>query len=257
MNRSGKTGMELHQALSFSSFLMKVPETEAIFFPGCALMNLDGDILERCLHILRRSEAEIQLCTCCCGQPSAYLFPEKFEKYNEKLKNLLLKKGVKRIYTGCPNCTVQLKKLANFEVIPIWIPLSQQLKKEDVTASSGSFLWHDPCPTRRDAEQQKAVRQLLRISGCDYIEPEYSGSQTRCCGNFHMLHTLRPETAEIVRKRRLAEFPEDKIILSSCEGCLSAFRSEGREVCNLMELLFGKSHKRGWGNRISTTFKQK
>lgn len=257
MARSGLTGMKLHQSLSFSSLFMRIPQTEAVFWPGCALLNLDGEILEKTLSILRRREADIGLCTCCCGQPSVYLFPEEEQKRHQQLISALQAKGVKRIYTACPNCTVQLRKLNAFEVQPVWPLLAELCRREDLQPSEGSYIWHDPCVTKRDSAQQKAVRQLLALTGCDVMEPTHSGENTICCGNFHMLHTLRPETSAQVRKRRLAEFPTERTILSSCEGCLGAFRGEGRDCLHLLELLFGASSKRGWGNRIHTTFQQK
>lgn len=255
--KAGMTGMGLHQALSFSSFMMHVPQSKAIFWPGCALMNLDGEILEKTLEILRRKETDIQLCTCCCGQPTVYLFPEKTEQRRNELLCLLKQQGVKRIYTACPNCTVQLKELGEVEVFPIWPTLAENIQKEEIATREGKYIWHDPCPTKRDLEQQKAVRKLLEWSACDYMEPEHSGCKTICCGNFHMMHTLRPETSAQMKQRRLSEFPQERTIVSSCEGCLGSFRSGGRECLHLLELLFGASKKRGWRNRFQTTFKQK
>ena len=77
MNSSGIPGMALHQAISFFSPMMSVPETPAVFWPGCALLNLDPAILKKTLEILARTEPEIRLAAGCCGQPSFFLFPEK------------------------------------------------------------------------------------------------------------------------------------------------------------------------------------
>ena len=256
MSKSGMTGMGLHQALSFFPFMMQVPKAEAVFWPGCALMNLDGVLLERTLSVLRRAEPQMQLCTCCCSQPSVYLFPEKAKNRQEQLLSLLKKQGVQRIYTACPNCTIQLRVLG-LEVFSIWPILAKYLRKGDILSCSGSYVWHDPCATKKDAEQQKAVRELLKLSGCDYCEPKHSGCHTICCGNFHMMHTLHPETSAEMRKCRLEEFPKDCKVLSSCEGCLGSFRGEGKDGKHLLELLFGDSKQRGWSNRIKTTMKQK
>ena len=57
----------------------------------------------------------------------------------------------------------------------------------------------------------------------------------------------------LLRARRLEEFPADRIILSSCQGCLGSFKGQGRETLHLLELLFGKSRKQGWKNRIFVT----
>ena len=247
-------GMACHQALSFHSLMMRIPKTEAVFWPGCALMMLDPGILQKTLAVLRRAESEIQLAAGCCGQPSQYLFSEKFEKRRDNLRNLLQQQGVKRIYTACPNCTLQLRQLEGFEIIPVWQVLAKYMEQADVELPVGRFVWHDPCPTRVDAAQQAGVRQLLNLSGCDWAEPEYTGSHTRCCGNFHMLRSTDPEKSAMMRSLRLEELGAGTI-LSSCEGCLDAFRSEGRDTCHLLELLFGRSKSRSWGNRIHTTRK--
>ena len=255
MNKASNFGMTFHQGLGFSSLLMKIPKTEAVFWPGCALLNLDGDILQKTLAILRRAEPDMQLACGCCGQPTMYLFPEKAKKRRGKLVQLLKKQGVKRIYTACPNCTVQLRELESFEIIPVWPVLAQHMTLADTTVSTGQFIWHDPCPTRKEPEQQNAARDLLNLCSCDCTEPAHTGCKTQCCGNFHMLAATDPQKSAAMRRNRLTEFPEDRIIISSCEGCLSAFRGEGRQTLHLLELLFGKSHSRGWANRIKTTLK--
>lgn len=255
MPKGSKLGMAFHQGLGFSTLLMKVPKAEAVFWPGCALLNLDGRILEQTLAVLRRAEPELQLACGCCGQPTVYLFPEREEKRRKKLVTLLKKQGVRRIYTACPNCTQQLRELEAFEILPIWPVLAKHMTKADVQVFEGRLVWHDPCPTRREPEQQEAARSLLKLCGCDFCEPEHTGCKTRCCGNFHMLAATDPEKSAQMRRNRLTEFPEEKTIASACEGCLGAFRSEGRKTIHLLEILFGVSRVRSWGNRFRTTLK--
>ena len=255
MAKASYPGMRLHQGIGFSSLMLKIPRAEAVFWPGCALLNLDGEILQKTLTVLRRAEPEIKLACGCCGQPTVFLFPEKAEKRQKKLISQLKKQGVKRIYTACPNCTLQLRQLDGFEIIPIWSVLAEQIHGEDIIGADGQFIWHDPCPTRKDPAQQEAARKLLKLSGCDCCEPCNTGCQTRCCGNFHMMAAKDPDKSAAMRAARLAEFPEEKVIASSCEGCLGAFRGEGRNTCHLLEILFGRSPTRGWGNRFKTTQK--
>lgn len=255
MSKPQYFGMACHQALSFSTMLMCVPKTEAVFWPGCALMNLDSAILQKTLRVLRRAEPDIALAAGCCGQPTVYLFPDKAEKRQDQLFRRLKNRGVKRIYTACPNCTLQLQELDGFEVIPVWPVLAGCIKADDIEKTGDSFIWHDPCPTKTDARQQAAVRKILELSGCHWTEPEHTGAHTICCGNFRMMEFSNPEQQQKMRARRLAELPEDRTILSSCEGCLSAFRGSGRKTCHLLELLFGRSVSRGWSNRIKTTLK--
>lgn len=253
MNKSGGLGMALHQAASFHPALLRLPHAEAVFWPGCALMNLDPAILQRTLAILRREERDIALAAACCAQPTVYLFPEKASARQEQLRRELARCGVRRVYTACPNCAVQLRALGGVEVQPIWTVLAKHLRAEDVSGSEERVVWHDPCPTRKESEQLAAVRELLGRCGCDYCEPEHSGRATICCGNIHMLRTTDPEKSAKLRQLRLSELPEQRVVASCCEGCLDAFRSEGRQTVHLLELLFGKSPSRGWGNRLRTT----
>lgn len=255
MAKASYLGMALHQSLSFAPGMLRIPKTQAIFWPGCALLNLDGAILEKTLEILRREEPEIQLACGCCGQPTVFLFPKKAAVRQDKLVKTLKKQGVQRIYTACPNCTLQLGQLEGFTIVPIWPILAKHLTKADVAAPEGRFIWHDPCPTRQEPEQQAAARALLALCGCDCSQPEHTGCQTRCCGNFHMLAATNPEKSAKLRRFCLEEFPQERTIASSCEGCLGAFRFEGRNTRHLLELLFGQSQHRGWRNRFSTTRK--
>lgn len=242
------------QAVSFHPAMIRIPRAEAVFWPGCALMTLDPFILEKTLEVLRRAEPDIRMARACCGNPSSCLFPKQAEVRRKKLLKQLAAQGVKRIYTACPNCTLQLASW-DLEVKPIWPVLAEYLTEEDLAAVNGSYVWHDPCPTRQDAVQQEAVRKILTLRGCDWTEPECSGCRTICCGNKNMLHCTAPEKSARLRKMRISQFPEDRIIASSCEGCLSAFRGEHRETSHLLELLFGKSKSRGWGNRFKNTWK--
>ena len=246
-----KTGMAIQQGLSFSPLLLRVPEREAIFWPGCALMKLDPEILQKTLQILRREEPGIQLAAGCCGQPTKYLVPEKWDSRRKQLETLLKKNGVRRIYTACPNCTLQMQELPGLEIIPIWAPLMRNLRKEDLAQSPERFVWHAPCPIRNDDAQLDALRRLRELAGCDCTDPGI----IRCCGNIHMLRSTDPEQSASIRRRRLSELDESRTILSCCEGCLDAFRTEGRDTCHMLELLFGRSKTRSWGNRFKNTKK--
>ena len=47
MDKSGSLGMACHQALSFAPPAMALSRREAVFWPGCALMQLEAAILDR------------------------------------------------------------------------------------------------------------------------------------------------------------------------------------------------------------------
>ncbi len=112
MNKASAWGMRLHQVLSFSPLFLYCDTAPAVFWPGCALMNLDPQILEKTWSVLQRAEPKIGVCTCCCGQPSRYLFPQKAEARQMRIRQILQKHGVKQVYTACPNCSNELREWA-------------------------------------------------------------------------------------------------------------------------------------------------
>lgn len=251
--KSGLTGMRLQQAASFSPFLLRIPHSAAVFWPGCALMKYDGAILRKALEVLCREEPMV-LAAGCCGQPSVYLFPELAGKRRQQLLSALENAGTRRIYTACPNCALQLGALDGVEIIPIWPVLLRHLKPEDLAPPvNGQYMLHDPCPLRKDPEQLEAVRALLQLAGAEYTEPAHSRECSRCCGNFHMLRALDPEKSAKLRALCLSEFTEEKTITACCAGCLDAFSGEGRRTAHLLEVLFGKSLRQNWGNRLKLT----
>jgi Fe-S oxidoreductase len=251
--RSGLAGMRLQQAASFSPFLLRIPHSAAVFWPGCALMKYDGAILRAALEVLCREEPMV-LAAGCCGQPSVYLFPELAGRRRQQLVSALKKAGVRRIYTACPNCALQLGALGGFEIIPIWTVLLRHLKPEDLAPPAAErYMLHDPCPLRKDPEQLEAVRALLRLAGAEYTEPAHSRECSHCCGNLHMLRARDPEKSAKLRALCLSEFPEDRSITACCAGCLDAFSGEGRRIAHLLEILFGRSLRQSWGNRLKLT----
>lgn len=253
MNKSGAFGMQCHQISSFAAPLMRLSRCEAVFWPGCALMNLDPVILQKTAAVLRRAEPSLGLSSCCCGQPTRYLFPQQFPRRQAELRALIEKKGVRRIYTACPNCARQLQSLGA-EILPLWHTLARVLRPEDLSpAAPREVTLHDPCPMRQQAPELDAVRELLSAAGITVREPAHNRQQTLCCGNIGMLRATDPAKSAAMRQQRLAEFPPELPIASPCEGCLDAFRGEGRQTAHLLELLFGQSKKRGWGNRLAFT----
>ncbi len=254
MAKSGTFGMKLHQTLGFSTWLARVSHAEAVFWPGCALMQLDPTILKKTLEVLRREDCDMGVSTCCCGYPSRYLFQNAYQKRADKLQDVMAKRGVRRIYLACPNCQTQLKTLENTELISIWPVLAKHLRPEDLVGRWCEVVnLHDPCPLRKDGDSRAAVRQLLQAAGIGIEEPRHNGENTLCCGNFQMLRAREPNKSAHLRAIRMAEFDPALPVCAPCEGCLDAFRSAGLDTTHVLELLFGKSQNRGWGNRLKFT----
>ena len=68
-----------------------------------------------------------------------------------------------------------------------------------------------------------------------------------------MLRATNPEKSDKMRTARLDEISDALPVTSYCAGCVDAFASGGHDAAHLVELLFGKSRARGWGNRLKNT----
>ena len=254
MDANGRFGMRVHQAVSFSRWMMRIPRADAVFFPGCALLTYDPALLNRMLDLLRREEPTIALAAGCCGQPTKHLEPQRFRPRTGKLLAQFQKRGVQRIYTACPNCSRLLSGLHCAQVIPVWETINRVATAADLCDQNGaSFALHDPCPVRLDRVQQDAVRALLQKARVNTVEFSNNREKTVCCGNIAMLRATDPEKSATMRLNRLCEIPAELHIASYCAGCVDAFHGEGRDTAHLVELLFGQSKSRGWGNRLRNT----
>ena len=253
MKKAKQLGMELQQRLSFSGYLTEIQPATNLFWPGCALMNLELPILQKTWAVLNRYQP-MGVSSGCCGQPTLFLQPGKHPARAEWLSQKLEQAKVQTVYTACPNCTLQMKQFDGLQVQSIWPVLEAYCKKEDLAPlpAAGCNL-HDPCPTRKDTQQQAALRGLLEQAGMEIKEPEHTGASTLCCGNRSMMQIIHPEKSKAARQRRVAEFDPQYPVVSSCEGCLSAFRGEGLDTLHLLEVLFGASHSRGLQNRLAFT----
>lgn len=249
-------GCRLHQSLSFSNSFTEIPKAEAVFWPGCSLMTLGYDILAKTTKVLSRSEPSIKLAAACCGKPTRAMQWPVYEKRKNFLLDSFAKQGIKRIYTACPNCTLDLMALGkegDFEVHTIWQSLENNLQKSDLPFLKGDIYIHDPCPLRKYPQTREAVRSLLRTAGIAYKEPANTGARTICCGNAEMLNVKNPTASKKVLDLRLKDFPENAIITSQCQSCLMRFSAEGRKTAHVLELLFGSVTKSGWTARYNMT----
>lgn len=254
MEASGRFGMRVHQAVSFSRGMMRIPRADAVFFPGCALLSYDPAILQSTMAVLSREEPDLALACGCCGQPTKYLEPDLFARRIAMLSRQLEQQSVKRIYTACPNCAKLLSGMYCARIIPVWETLDRLIEESDLAPqNSQPYALHDPCPVRNDRAQQDAARSLLAKAGVPLIEFPKNRENAQCCGNIAMLRAREPEKSASMRSARLNEVPSNLPIASYCAGCVDAFGSEGRKTAHLLELLFGKSKSRGWGNRIHNT----
>lgn len=227
--------------------------TENVFFPGCSLLELDTSLIHKVLNTLRNEVPDMELSTLCCGYPAKYSKTEQaYRKKVAKIHKSYERRGVKRIYSACPNCLKLLPEMEKYEILPIWDIL---LRNFEGSAADASKTWalHDPCPTRSDTQAQERVRELLAKTGIDFKEFDHNKENTRCCGQAHMLHRRNAQKSEDLRRQRAEESPSDHVT-SYCQGCMNALSKEELETAHILELLYGPSKRKSWLNRYRTRY---
>ena len=245
-----------------------------VFFPGCSLPGTRPDAVRGLYRLLRKHDPAIGLVLDCCGKISHDLgLMERFEGIFNHLQQRLERHGVYRILTACPGCSKILRKYADgLEVVSVYEALLQGqgsgVRGQDselFTAPSArnldpAVVIHDPCPSRFDVAQQRAVRQLTRNCGYQVEELSSSGVMTRCCGQGGMVEGSVPGTV----KREAAIIGTEaagRPVVSSCGACCETLASS-TPTAHIADLLTGAGGFTGkpvtslkrWLNRLKLRF---
>ena len=119
---------------------------------------------------------------------------------------------------------------------------------------------HDPCPTRFDTAQQKAVRQFVEACGYRIEELPSNGATTRCCGQGGMVEGCVPGTIK-QESRIIATEAAGRPVVSSCAACSDTIAA-ATPAGHVVDLLIGNtvfstkpvSSARRWLNRLKLRF---
>jgi len=252
-------GSRINQSLSFSPLFAKSTKGAKVFWPGCALLNLEPDIIDKTYAALSAIIPGLGFCSFCCGKPGLYVNSKKtFQRRLVWLNREIEAAGIKEAYVACPNCKITLERYTGLKVFSIWEVLDGDLPDAFSSAAAGeSWALHDPCAARFESGSQAAVRSILHQAGVEMVEFPHSKDNTRCCGNVGMLMVLNRLKGQAILEKRLAETPPGIPVASYCQGCVNAFRKKGKESRHIIELLFGKSSSYNWLNRYQNVHKKR
>ncbi len=240
-----------HQLLSFSPLFAASGQGENVFWPGCAVLSMGEDLSEKTYEFLKTLVADLTYSTLCCGKPSRHINGGKgFEKRSKTLNKTFEEKGVKTVYTLCPNCFDTLGSLETVEVKSIWSLIDQHFPEEKRGILSGTaYALHDPCPIIKDIEAAEHVRSILKKLGCEILEFENNKEKTLCCGKKNMLMALEPGKGQRMFDLRANQAPSRSIV-TYCASCKDTFTANGFECAHILELLFQIKTQTSWANRF-------
>ncbi|MEM2543496.1 MAG: (Fe-S)-binding protein [Nitrososphaerota archaeon] len=163
--------------------------------------------------------------------------------------------GAKKVVTGCPGCYLALKheyprllgKKPKFEVLH-----SSQLLSTYITSgrlvvpkSDITLTYHDPCELGRISGIIREPRVVLQSVTDTFVEPEYFGRESICCGSGGLLKAVNPSLAESIAQRRYGMLASTnvEVIVSACPTCVQTLAQtattmqNGKRVIDLSQLI--------------------
>lgn len=250
MMNSKELIVKSHQILSFNKIFSATGNGKDVFWPGCAVLSMGSEITDKTYRLLKGAIPGLSYSTSCCGKPSLHINGgEDFKKRKEFLEGTFKEKGVKNIYTLCPNCLVTLGEFSDVHVRSVWHLIDEYFPESSRDILGGEvFSLHDPCPVVKDIEAAEHVRNILRKMGAQVAEFKNNRENTMCCGKKNMLMALNPEKGKQMFKLRASQAPSENIA-TYCASCRDTFKQNSFAAYHILELLFQIEADSSWVNR--------
>jgi len=207
-----------------------------LFFTGCELPATSPKQTRVLYDHLLRQDPRIGVLMNCCGVPAEILGLEaESEKAREQIAGAMNDLGAEELIVACPQCQeILTERFPEILVSSVWEVLAETWdpvqRFDDLR-----FAVHDPCRSRHNPEVHAAIRTLVRTSGAEVVETEYSHELTRCCGSGGKIENVAPELFSQIAAR--ASEQTDLPMVTYCTGCRSALRETGRDTIHLLDLL--------------------
>lgn len=249
-NKTAEKIVDFHQNIAFHKFSnhsttgFTSTQNRKVFFPGCALIANQPEIVLETFEYLQSQNDNIGIISYCCGKPTAFVgkrddFVDKFSVVREQVIDY----DIKEIITACPNCYMVLKKqLPDIKVSHI----SQSLLKYGLPKlndfDSQQITIHDPCPTRFEMEIQTSVRLTLESLGFVIKESVHAMENTICCGSGGMLRVVSPKAAKKYTEVFLNEFSDNDSVVTYCQECTKTLISNDKNAHHFLNLIFSPNY---------------
>jgi Fe-S oxidoreductase len=207
-----------------------------LFFTGCELPATSPKQTRLLYEHLLRQDPRIGVLMYCCGVPAEILGLEaEAARAQEQIAGAINELGVEELIVACPQCQeILTERFPQTRVSSVWEVLAETwdpIQRYDDL----QFAVHDPCRSRHNPEVHSAIRTLVRTSGAEVVETDYSHERTRCCGAGGKIDNVDPELFSRIAAR--ASGQTGLPMVTYCIGCRSALRDAGRETIHLLDLL--------------------
>lgn len=141
------------------------------------------------------------------------------------------------VITPCPTCAERYAKIEGCTSICFLNDLAEMdYPFPDYKGIEMSI--QDTCAARKQADVLSSVRTLLRRMNINIVEPQYSGSKSRCCGQV-LYGKVSEEKVIMGMQRRAQEMPCNDVVVY-CSSCIMSMTVGGRSPRFILDLLFNE-----------------
>lgn len=191
------------------------------FNPGCALSIYKPDMEKRILKFLNENYGEVTLHKICCRHDP------------------LLEEG-SLIINVCAGCDRRFRSLyKGISTISLWEVLDELDSFKYPDYNGLTLTIHDACPVREKPQVHKAVRNLLKKMNIKFVETEFNGTHSVCCGD-DFYPKLPIEQVHLQMKKRADSMPCDEVCVY-CVSCIKSIFIGGKTPRHLMDLIMGET----------------
>jgi len=211
-------------------------KAKRLFFTGCELPATSPEQTRLLYEHLLQNDPRIGVLMVCCGVPAEILgLEDESAGARDQIACAMEELGADELVAACPQCQELLReKFPEVRVSSTWEVLAETW---DPTQRFDELrvAVHDPCRSRSDPEVHAAIRTLVRTSGAEIVETEYSHERTRCCGSGGKIENTDPDLFAKIAARAAGQ--TELPMVTYCTGCRSALRDAGRETVHILDLL--------------------
>jgi len=247
-------------AASFFRHAKGKTESSFMFFPGCQLIATSPEYVKPMYEYLSDVlDSNIGLMLGCCGAPAMWAGrPDIYGQVMDKFRQIWEEAGKPVIITACPTCNREFTEaLPEANVETIWhyyssLALPEKNSSEKIKTRTLSI--HDPCTTRYRTDMHEEIRKILKNSGRQIEEYEYSGNLTRCCGYGGLIGFNDTELAGRFSDTRVDETVDS--LVTYCSMCREFFTNDKKPVYHILDIIYGNDdEERGFSKKTGISEK--
>jgi glycolate oxidase iron-sulfur subunit len=268
----GKIGISLPDSSlkdGMTVFRVARPKGRIAVFAGCSVNFLYPNIGMSLINSLNSMGYDVILSRAetCCGAPLISLgLQDDAVELAEKNIGIFEKLQVEAVIGLCPTCVhfiktgyirligkgvsnaVEVSQFFSAEERKSGRTEEQKLKTSGLPsfhASKLKVIYHAPCHSVYNLKTGHAPEQILKAMGLSLIEPKDRG----CCGFGGTFRLLYKKISGDILKRRLEDYKEADMIVTSCPNCIIQLRTgiKDKPVKHIIEVI-EDTLKKGNGN---------